>query len=412
MPKCRPGCSLAICTHGVTHARLLVSLQSLPERWKYSKLCSLRPLSSDLQEPSRHSVASTLKARATAHIPSLDGIRAISFLLVFLAHTGLGDLVPGGLGVTIFFFLSGFLITTLMRDELQRNGSVSLRHFWIRRVLRIFPPFYIVLVAAVLLTVACYPSGTLSVSAVYAQLLHVTNYWVIYHGYDHLPPGTGVYWSLAVEEHFYLIFPWLYVGMQRLKLSSGHQALLLWSLCAVVLIWRYVLVLHFHVPMDRTYVASDTRMDSILFGCALAVCNNPVLDRPVGSDRLWKYLLTPAAVAVLILCLITRDPVFRETARYSLQGVSLTVLFIAAITFPQWWPFRILNSHPIMFLGVMSYSLYLIHQVILDGMELTPLRGHPVVSAVVAFGASLTFSWTLYVLVEKPCGRLRRRLTD
>src|SRR5437016_5429614 len=79
------------------------------------------------------------------YIPSLDGIRAVAFLFVFVAHAGLGNVVPGGFGVTIFFFLSGYLITTLMRREAERSGTVSLRIFYARRFLRIFPPFYLVL---------------------------------------------------------------------------------------------------------------------------------------------------------------------------------------------------------------------------------------------------------------------------
>ena len=72
----------------------------------------------------------------TRHIPSLDGLRAISFLLVFVAHAGLGGMVPDGLGVTMYFFLSAFLITTLMRIEHERSGRVSFRNFWLRRALR------------------------------------------------------------------------------------------------------------------------------------------------------------------------------------------------------------------------------------------------------------------------------------
>jgi peptidoglycan/LPS O-acetylase OafA/YrhL len=365
-----------------------------------------------LQQSYLNSAASQPKAHAAVHIPSLDGIRAISFLLVFVAHVGLEKIVPGGLGVTIFFFLSGFLITTLMRDEYHRNGSVNLRHFWIRRTLRILPPFYIVLIGAILFALAFFPAGSLSFPAVSAQLLHFTNYWVVYHGFDQQPPGTGVYWSLAVEEHFYLVFPWLYVGMRRLKLSGAHQAILLWAICALALLWRYVLVLHFHVSENRTYMASDTRIDSILFGCALAVWYNPVLDKAALNERLWKHWVVPVAVAVLLLCLVFRSPAFRETARYSLQGVALTLIFIAAITFHDWWPFRLMNTRPLMFLGTLSYSLYLVHQVVIFGLDLTPLELHPVARAVVAFAISVGFSWTLYVFVEKPCARLRRRLTD
>ena len=163
------------------------------------------------------------------HIPSLDGLRAISFLVVFVAHCGLDRYVPGGFGVTIFFFLSGFLITTLMRGEFQHTGAVNFRHFWLRRAFRILPPFYIVLFAAIAVALIFDPPGTLSVAAVTAQLAHVTNYWLIYRGYAGQPAGTGVYWSLAVEEHFYLLFPWVFVAMQRLRLPPFKQALVLWT---------------------------------------------------------------------------------------------------------------------------------------------------------------------------------------
>src|SRR6185437_16099343 len=85
------------------------------------------------------------------YIPSLDGIRALSFFLVFFSHAGLGDLVPGGFGVSVFFLLSGFLITTLLRLEFARNKRISLSHFYLRRVLRILPPLYVTLALAIIL---------------------------------------------------------------------------------------------------------------------------------------------------------------------------------------------------------------------------------------------------------------------
>src|SRR5271163_2884515 len=97
--------------------------------------------------------AAAKTARAPFHIPSLDGLRAVSFLIVFLAHAGVEGF-PGGFGVTVFFFLSGYLITTLMRMEADASGKVSLKHFYLRRALRILPPFYVVLVAATLLAAA------------------------------------------------------------------------------------------------------------------------------------------------------------------------------------------------------------------------------------------------------------------
>src|SRR5262249_4895198 len=153
--------------------------------------------------------APPLATPASIQIPSLDGLRAVSFLIVFVAHAGLNVLVrvPGGFGVTVFFYLSGYLITTLMRVEQQVTGTVSIRHFYLRRARRILPPFYLVLVLAIVLTLAGALPGQLAGRTVAAQMLHFSNYWFAWHGGDGSPAGTVPYWSLAVEEHFYLLFP-------------------------------------------------------------------------------------------------------------------------------------------------------------------------------------------------------------
>jgi peptidoglycan/LPS O-acetylase OafA/YrhL len=344
----------------------------------------------------------------TKTIPSLDGLRAVSFLIVFVAHAGLGAWVPGGFGVTIFFFLSGFLITTLMRLEYERLRSVNMKHFWLRRLLRIWPPFYLVLLTGVAAALIFQP-GTLSAGAVRALLLHFTNYWTVWHGFDGQPDGTGVYWSLAIEEHFYLVFPWVYVAMQRARLTHRDQALLLWGLCALVLLWRVVLIFILHAPQPRTYLATDTRIDSILFGCALAVWNNPVIDPPTGRDATLKYYLLPAALLTLGACIVIRGDGFRETLRYSLQGAALTLVFVSAIRFQKWGAFRLLNWKPVMFLGTISYSLYLIHQTVLikvQGLTYPHRLPQAVLSLLIATG----IAWGIYQLIEKPCAKLRRQL--
>src|SRR5450432_3214918 len=146
------------------------------------------------------------------HIPSLDGLRAVSFLIVFVSHAGLSGIVPGYFGLSVFFFLSGYLITTLLRLEFDRAGDISFKQFYLRRALRIFPPFYVVLGVAYFLTVIGFLGGSLWTSAVLAQCFHFTNYYVIRHGWwDGIAPGTWVYWSLAVEEHFYFFFPLFYL---------------------------------------------------------------------------------------------------------------------------------------------------------------------------------------------------------
>ncbi len=320
--------------------------------------------------------------------------------------------MPGGFGVTIFFFLSGFLITSLMRMEFEKNGRVNIRHFWVRRILRILPPFYLVLLSATFLSWLLLPPRTLAVGTIAAQALHVTNYWVIFHGYEGMPLGTGIFWSLAVEEHFYFLFPWLYVGMQKVNLAPRSQALLLWGICAAVLLWRCFLVLQLHPITDRTYMGSDARVDSILFGCALAVWRNPVLDPPVLGEKWWKFVLLPAAFLVLGVCLAVRSEVFRETLRYSLQGAALTLIFVAAMRFKDWAIFRPLNLRPVAFIGVLSYSIYLVHfTIILSLQTLFPGLG-AVARGMLALVLSIATAWAIYTLVERPCARLRKRLTD
>jgi peptidoglycan/LPS O-acetylase OafA/YrhL len=314
--------------------------------------------------------------------------------------------------VTIFFFLSGFLITTLLRAEFEKNAAVSIRHFWLRRTLRILPPFYLVLICALLISFAIDPPGTLSPPAVIAQALQYTNYWIIGHGFDGQPSGTGVYWSLAVEEHFYLVFPWFFIVLQKLKMTARNQAITLWSVCAIVLLWRLSLVFAFHAPVVRTYLASDTRVDSILFGCALAVWNNPVLDEIPLHERRWKYLYVPLAVLILGGCLLVRGDNFRETLRYSLQGAALTIVFIAAIRYHRWAPFAWLNTRPMIYIGLLSYSLYLLHLAVIFGVARALPTIGSVPQGVLSLVVAVTLSWLIYVMIEKPCARLRRKLTD
>jgi len=348
---------------------------------------------------------------APFHIPSLDGLRAVSFLLVFVAHAGMEDRVPGGFGVTVFFFLSGYLITTLMRMEQEERGTVSLKAFYLRRALRILPPFYLVLIAATIGTAVGILPGSVKASAVEALALHWGNYWIITHGYDGPPSGTGVYWSLAVEEHFYLVFPVLFIALGRKLKARSRQAMVLYALCGLVLAWRCWLVYGLHVPMDRTYMGSDTRVDSILFGCALAVYGNPMIDGPSRfPEAAWKWVLVPLALVVLLLTFVLRGPGFRETLRYTIQGAALTSIFVAAIRYPRWLLFRPLNMRVASFLGTLSYSLYLVHYALI-GVVQARVPVNPVVQGVLALGASIGVSWAIYRLVEKPCAKLRRRLS-
>jgi peptidoglycan/LPS O-acetylase OafA/YrhL len=351
-------------------------------------------------------------AKVGFHIPSLDGLRTLSFAVVFAAHAGLYYVVPGGFGVTVFFFLSGFLITTLLRLEFDKTGSVSLRKFYVRRVLRILPPFYLVLfVASALVALGALP-GPVDPKALLAQALHYANFYIIHHGAGGVAPGTAVYWSLAVEEHFYLLFPLLYLWLRKRGLGAAGQALALGALCVLSLGWRCVLVYGLHSSVDRTYMASDTRFDSILFGCALAVFGNPTLDRPRIRDGVWKAVLLPLGLLGLLASFLIRDGAFRETLRYSLQGLALIPVFVCAIRFPTWGLIKVLNYRPIAFIGVLSYSLYLIHQVVLATlMPVLEPRFGGFVNAAVSLVVSLALAWLVHQWVELPFARLRKRFS-
>lgn len=344
------------------------------------------------------------------YIPSLDGLRTVAILLVFLSHVGLGHIVPGGFGVTIFFFLSGYLITTLLRREYMRNRRIDLKHFYMRRALRIWPAFYAVLLIGGLLTILQFLPGRLQLAPTLAQLLHFTNYYSIFHGPQGTTVGTGVFWSLAVEEHFYLLFPALYALLLHRGLSARQQAWTLLAICVVVLAWRWVLVTQLHSSIDRTYYASDTRLDSLLFGCILAIYRNPVIDGTPTNERLLKYALVPIALVAIVLTFLYRSDVFRETFRYTVQGIALFPVFVAAITYPNWLIFRVLNLSWVRFMGTLSFSFYLVHVTVIDAVAHYADAAPKWVQGVVALALSIALAYVLYRLVEQPLANARRKL--
>jgi peptidoglycan/LPS O-acetylase OafA/YrhL len=340
------------------------------------------------------------------NIPSLDGIRALSILIVLVSHCGLGKWVPGGFGVTIFFFLSGYLITTLMRREIGKTGTVSLRNFYIRRCLRILPPCYVVIAIALIVAIAW--GEKLTWLGVFANVAYFTNYYECFGGKADIP-GLGVLWSLAVEEHFYLIFPLIYLLIS--KTTRSRQGTVILLLCALVLAWRCVLVVKYDmaaVNPARTYTSTDTRVDSILWGCWFAIVCNPALgDR--RAAQLANWWIGSVALGFLGVCLIVREPWFRETIRYTIQGIALMPLFALAIIKGKEGGFRALNSYGMRLLGIYSYTIYLAHFVVLSYLmpEPTP-RFFPM-----AFALSLTISFiiaaVMYQFVDLPCAAIRKR---
>ncbi len=347
----------------------------------------------------------------SSYIPGLDGIRAIAFLLVFGAHATPGNVshyVPATLGVTIFFFLSGFLITTLLRKELVRTGTLALRDFYIRRTLRIFIPLYIVYAISVPFTRYVLHQFSGNILGAVSIALYFYNYAIVL-GMKALPSeGMDVAWSLSVEEHFYILFPLLLLVMTRRKLSFERQTHILLGLCGLDLAWRLVLCLHFHQEAAWTYFATDARFDSILWGCVLALRNNPVFgDRSILPPR--REALTFAGGVALMLCtLIPFGTLFRESIRYTLQAVSLYLIFSFAIAHIRHPFVRWLEWRPLRYIGWISYVLYLSHRLIADWTEhLFP--GRVFLSAPLALLLAILFATAMRYTVELPLQRLRAR---
>jgi peptidoglycan/LPS O-acetylase OafA/YrhL len=345
-----------------------------------------------------------------AHIPSLDGLRAVSIAIVFLSHAGLRGTVPGYFGVLVFFLLSGYLITTLLRLEFERNGTISLTAFYRRRLYRIWPPFYFFLAIATGVQVLTEVGGQkIDWQLVGLQAAHWANYAIISHGSQQgRAVGTFLYWSLAIEEHFYLIFPLLYLGMLKAGYSRQKLANILLAICFAVLLWRCVLVFGMDANKIRIYVGTDARFDAILFGCWLAIAANPWLDPPRVSDRILNWVLVPMGFAVILLSFLPRELWFDQTFRYTLQTAGLIPVFIASVRCPNALPWKLLNYRAVRYVGVLSYSIYLCHATIIAWVRAW-IGGPKLFQSALVLILVLLISHTVHVLIEKPFARLRRR---
>jgi peptidoglycan/LPS O-acetylase OafA/YrhL len=353
---------------------------------------------------------SDLHSQQSPVIPSLDGIRAISVLIVVAAHSGLETLVPGGLGVTIFFFLSGYLISTLMLAENERTGEINIVKFYARRLFRLMPPLFVSLAIAYGLTYAGLLPGGITLTGLTAQLLYFANYYGLFFDPGNtIPQGTGILWSLAVEEHFYIFYPLFITLLLGSTLRPRAIATLLGIGCFIILAWRIHLVQSPDFFSDRTYYASDTRIDSIIYGCILALVINPARGlrcRGTMSQGQWALLAT--ALGTLLLTLLYRDITFRETVRYSLQGLALMPLFYFAIRFSDNPLFRHLNSRWVIKLGTYSYAIYLIHHVVINMIA----KNAPTISATffVVFTIALLVSIAYAAAVDRFIDRFFRQL--
>ncbi len=341
----------------------------------------------------------------SGEVASLDGLRAVSVLIVMVAHSGLGWIVPGGFGVTMFFFISGFIITTLLIREQTKRGGIGLRDFYLRRALRLYPAlfaFVATVVAAHWLASTTQPTAF----GIAGGFLYFMNYLVIFAPGQVLPEGNHL-WSLAVEAHFYLLYPWLFIWLAP---NWRKLAAALALACAAALAVRVGAASLMSSPAlvyEYAYQASEARLDSIAYGALCAT----LLFSAKGAD-LARFLTRPAVVAaglaVLAATLVIRNPFFRDTFRYSLQGLALMpVVATLVLGARNRSVYRALNGNAAILVGWLSYSLYLWHPAAFElGQHIT---GGRVSGFLLGWVLAFAVAAASYKLIEKPMLAIRSR---
>jgi len=333
-------------------------------------------------------------------IPSLDGLRGISMMLVLLGHMGgtrnfihtdlpIGDYAH--LGVRVFFVMSGFLISSLLFDEIHKTKGVSLKLFYMRRTFRIFPAFYtymLVLAITVGLGVQHVSRHDFAFAVSYAINFVPQKAWLVGHT-----------WSLAVEEQFYLLWPavlWLLGRTKGLWVAAA-------TVLAVPLIrvgWYYLL------PQYELLIgeAFPTVADAIAVGCLLAGIRGWLW----RQEHYKRFLMSPAVWLVpLTFIAVNAQPFFmaRWLLGETIMNVLIAVFIDRMIRRPDDLFGRFLNSRTMIFIGVLSYSLYLWQQPFLNRKSVDWWAAFPQ-NICFVFAAALASHY----LIEKPFLRLRRKV--
>jgi peptidoglycan/LPS O-acetylase OafA/YrhL len=353
---------------------------------------------------------STLDYRAysrSGYVPSLDVIRAIAVLSVVLYHVhgGIFDALHGFRGVTVFFVLSGYLITTLCLREEDRRGALDVRGFVIRRVFRILPLYYVVLAVYVVLVLMLHlDSRTAAFRHALPWYLTYLQEWPIIHGGVQGTP-LGVSWSLGIEEKFYVVWPVL--AFVLLRARRGRAALSAGIAAAIV-----VVSIVQPVPTGQLLV----HYTSIMAGAVLAF----VLHRPRSYERL-RFLGRPpvcAALAVVVALLwvaptpelaefvpVPDIPIFVIPVALLLGGLVTAGPALARIASPA----------PLVHVGRLSYAIYLTHQIFLNGADrVLPAGLHgparAALTLLIAVPVTLVVCELLHRLIERPMIRAGHRL--
>ena len=352
-------------------------------------------------------------ARAKSrYIPALDGLRTLAVVAVVLYHLNLTWAQGGLLGVTVFFVLSGYLITRLLINEVSKTGRIDLKSFWIRRIRRLFPAVVtVVVVTCALCTIFNHVMLTKMRPDILPSLLFFNNWWQIAQDVSYFnalgdPSPLTHFWSLAIEEQFYLVWPPLLLAMVSMHMSKPNTRRVVLGLAAVSAIAMMVLYNPAADP-SRVYYGTDTRVFSLLLGAWMAfipdrdlaparLVHHLGLDRLAGSGKrgkhnvdehgrdggdateaapapsgaLARFWSSPASIDLLgIVGLVGLAGMVAFTNGYTafqyrggtLLCSVLTLMVIAACVQPQGLVARALAAEPLVWIGKRSYSIYLWH---------------------------------------------------
>lgn len=294
-----------------------------------------------------------------AYYPSLDGLRTIAVGIVLCAHGGVPYFRSGGVGVDIFFVLSGFLITTILSGEWAREGAINFRNFYARRFLRLAPALF--LTCAFVAVGMWWLEKRFPGTEIALSLSYTANWALAFYEY-HLT-WLNHCWSLSVEEQFYMIWPLVIVGLERSVRSPVTKYRLLLVGALAIAIYR---ACHVGVYGDyRINFGLDTRMDTLMTGAALAyfVRSLPAGKLPESSSKWLGRCLAPVAFIGLfaVINTVTWYSPWMGWIGYVLVG-GASLLVVADLVIGRHSILAgPLAARPMVFIGKISYGLYLLH---------------------------------------------------
>lgn len=352
-----------------------------------------------------------MHGQRTTRMPGLDGLRALAVLTVMVFHAWPAVLTGGMIGVDLFFVLSGFLISLLLVAEYRASGVIGLRNFYLRRCLRLMPAFLLMLLVFLGYCLLRFDGRVLEryLQSVALAVTYTSN-WARAFSLNPVE-GLGHTWSLAMEEQFYLFWPLLLLGLLRLGLRPSKLVGLVLLLALASCGWRVFLAWH-GAGADRLYNGLDTRLDALMVGCALGIAQAFGLLESLRRPWAGRLLGLVAVPAVLYLVAVaTRAHYWVDMRLYywmlALVELSAACLVLNVVCHSSGWLNRLLCLRGLVWLGGISYGLYLWHfpiYVFMRADGASPWRILLLGSLATLLLACLSYYW-----LERPFLRLKRR---